>query len=118
MVKDKKQIIEKINFLIDFAISQKNEKNPYIYNYIKICFDLAKKINYRFPSSFHRRICKNCLSIRTIENTKIRVFTIKKNKVKKKQIKLHCLSCNHIKKISVNNKNTKKATNFLLKKPI
>lgn len=118
MVKDKKQVIEKINFLIDFAISQKNKKNPYVYNYIKICMDLAKKINYRLPSSFHRKICRNCFSIRTVENTKIRHFTIKKNNLKKKQIKLHCLSCGHIKKITSTNINNKKITNYQLKKPI
>ncbi|NCP72306.1 hypothetical protein GW835_02855 [archaeon] len=101
MVKDKKKVIEKINFLIDFAISQKQESNPYIYDYINISFNLAKKINYRMPKEIHRKVCKNCFSIRSLENTKIRTLRDKKNGVIVKSIKLHCLSCNHIKKIRV-----------------
>jgi len=101
MAKDKKKVIEKINFLIDFAISQKNENNPYIYDYIKIAFSLSKKVNYRVSYTIHRKICKNCFSIRDLNNTKIRTYSIKVNGKVKKQLKLHCLSCNNIKKISL-----------------
>jgi RNase P subunit RPR2 len=101
MVKDKKKVIEKINFLIDFAISQKEEKNPYIYDYIKISFLLAKNINYRMPKEVHRKVCKKCFSIRSLENTKIRTVREKKNGKFVKYIKINCLSCNHIKKIAL-----------------
>ena len=101
MVKEKKKYIEKINFLIDFAISEKKEKNPYIYDYIKMSFDLAKKVNYRVSKDIHRKVCKKCLTIRTTDNTKIRTERLIVNGKIKKQIKLHCLSCNFIKKISL-----------------
>ncbi len=101
MVKDKKKVIEKINFLIDFAISQKQENNPYIYDYIKISFLLAKNINYRMPKEVHRKVCKKCFSIRSLENTKIRTISEKKNGNIKKYLKINCLSCSYIKKISL-----------------
>ncbi len=101
MVKEKKKIIKKINFLVDFAISEKNNNNPYIYDYIKIAFDLAKKINYRISKDIHRKVCKKCFSIRTTDNTKIRTERLTVNGKIKKQLKLHCLSCNFIKKISL-----------------
>ncbi len=102
MFKDKKKIIEKINFLIDFAISQKDKNNPYIYDYVKISFSLAKKINYRLPSNIHRKVCKKCFTLRSLDNTKIRTERRKVNGKFKKYIKIHCLSCNHIKKIALN----------------
>ena len=69
MVKNKFKIIEKINFLIDFSISEKNKENPYIYDYVKIAFSLAKKINYRMPPQIHRKVCKNCFSLRDIKRS-------------------------------------------------
>jgi len=101
MVKDRKKYIEKIKFLIDFAISEKHENNPYIYDYIKIAFNLGKKINYRMPKEIHRKVCKKCFSIRSLENTKIRTVCEKKDGNMKKYLKIHCLSCNHIKKIAI-----------------
>lgn len=101
MSKNKSKIVEKINFLIDFAISEKNKNNPYIYDYIKISFSLAKKINYRFPSNIHRKVCKNCFSLRDSNNTLIRIEKRKVSKNLRKYIKLHCLSCSYIKKIKI-----------------
>lgn len=101
MVKDKKKVIEKINFLIDFAISQKQENNPYIYDYIRISFDIAKKVNYRLSKDIHRKVCKKCFSIRSVENTKIRTVREKKNGVFVKYLTLNCLSCNYLKKIKI-----------------
>jgi RNase P subunit RPR2 len=100
MVKDNKKI-EKINFLIDFAISEKKENNPYIYDYIKIAFRLAKKIKYPLSKEIHRKVCKKCFTLRDLENTKIRTERRKVNGEYRKYIKLHCLSCSYIKKIRV-----------------
>jgi len=101
---NKSLIIKKINFLIDFAISESKNtdfKNPYIYNYIKIAFRLAKKINYRIPASIHMKVCKNCYTLRNIDNTKYKIESRVVNKTKKRYLKLHCLSCDYIKKINV-----------------
>ncbi len=104
MVKNKDIIKKKIAFLIDFAVKQSKDttfSNPFIYDYIKIAFKLAKKINYRLPSSIHRKVCKKCYSIRTTDNTKIRAENRIVNKKKQKYLKIHCLACGNIKKINL-----------------
>ena len=93
--------IDKINFLIDFAIRESKGNNPYIYDYIEIAFRLARKINYRLPADIHLKVCKKCHTLRNSENTKIRMESRKINGVIKKYIKLHCLNCNYIKKINL-----------------
>lgn len=101
MHKDKKKIIEKIHFLVDFAISQNKENNPYVYDYIRLAFELAKKVNYRLPSEIHKKVCKKCYSLRSCTNTSIRTITQKKNKSFVKYLKYTCFHCNFVKKIKV-----------------
>jgi len=103
MVKNKDSIKQKIFLLIDFAIFENENKkiNPYIKRYVKLAFELAKKINYRIPKETHKLVCKNCFEIRTIENTKIRITKGKVNHNLKRYLSLHCLSCGYVKKISI-----------------
>ncbi|HOD89668.1 MAG TPA: hypothetical protein PKK56_01105 [archaeon] len=121
-MKDKEKIKNKIFYLIDFAIDQKNKNNPYITEYIKIAIDLAKSINFRLPPEIHLKVCKNCYSLRGSENTLIRTETRKVNKKYQKYLKLHCLYCGNIKKINLSKlqgqeKNNLKNNSFLLNNP-
>jgi len=103
MVKNKDVIRKKISYLIDFAISEKKNRknNPYIRRYVQLAFELAKKINYRFPKETHMLVCKNCYELRDLNNTKTRIIRNKINHKTKKYVSLHCLSCNYVKKISI-----------------
>jgi RNase P subunit RPR2 len=97
MYKNKQKLIEKIFFLIDFAVSEKNKDNPYVKEYVELAFRIAKKANYRVPQEIHQKVCKNCFVIRNSENTRYRIETKNKNKY----LKMHCLECDCIKKIKV-----------------
>ncbi len=97
MYKDKKKLVEKISFLIDFAIEEKDKNNPYIEEYVSLAFRIAKKINYRLPKEIHQKVCKHCLKLRTPENTIYRIESRNKNKY----LKMHCLDCDSIKKIKL-----------------
>ena len=103
MSKNKQLIKDKVHYLVDFAVSEFNsdKPNPYVYDYVKLSFKLAKTINYRIPKQIHRKVCKKCNSIRNIENTKIRTERRKVNGVYRKYIKINCLSCGNIKKIAI-----------------
>ncbi|MFA5746103.1 MAG: ribonuclease P Rpr2/Rpp21/SNM1 subunit [archaeon] len=92
---------KRISFLIDFAISEYNLKtgNPHLKEYVELAFDIAKKINYRFPKELHLKVCKYCFTIRTTKNTKYRTQVIIKDHKKSKYMKIHCLECNKIKKL-------------------
>ena len=103
MVKNKDVIKKKISYLIDFAISENksHKSNPYIKRYVKLAFEFAKKINYRVPKEIHELVCKNCFEIRNVNNTKTRITRGKVNHKVKKYLQLHCISCNYVKKISI-----------------
>jgi len=103
MVKNKDGIKKKIFYLIDFAISENkyHKSNPYIKKYVKLAFELAKKINYRVPKEIHKLVCKNCFEIRNASNTKTRITRGKVNHKIKKYVSLHCQACNYVKKISI-----------------
>lgn len=92
---------KRISFLIDFAISEhnSNKENPHIKEYVELAFEIAKKINYRFPKELHLKVCKYCFAIRTSKNTKYRTEVQLKNHLKQKYVKIHCLECDKIKKI-------------------
>jgi RNase P subunit RPR2 len=104
MLKNRQENIQKINYLIDFAINEnkhKNKVNPYIKDYIIAAFRLAKKINYRLPDIIHYKVCKNCYSLRTPDNTIYRIVNLKKNKKVNKYLKIHCKNCGYVKKINL-----------------
>jgi RNase P subunit RPR2 len=110
MALNKRQLKEKIFFILDFALNENefHKDNPYIVDYIKIIFRIAKKINYRLPSEFHYKVCKNCYCIRNFTNTTIRIENFKKSNKINKFVKLHCKNCDYIKKINFSKHNLKK----------
>lgn len=106
MSKDSKKIKEKIDFLLNFVKQQSKEDNPYIKEYLMLIVELSKKINYRLPKKAHILFCKHCFSLRTIENTKIRVVRHKKNGAIQRYLTLHCKECDQIKKINLTKLNS------------
>lgn len=100
---NKDNLKKRFFFLIDFAIKEyySDSKNPYIQEYLKLAFDISKKINYRVPKEIHLKVCKYCYNVRDSNNTKIRTITETKNKEKQKFQKIHCLNCDKIKKIKL-----------------
>lgn len=103
MSETKDALKKRFTFLIDFAILEYNNKtdNPYITEYIELAFEISKKINYRVSKDIHLKVCKYCFNIRDSKNTKYRTVTEIKNHKKQKYLKIHCLNCNHLKKIKV-----------------
>jgi len=101
MSKDSRKIKEKIDFLLSFVKEQAKQDNPYIEEYLQLIVELSKKINYRLPKKAHILFCKHCFSLRTLENTNIRVIRHKKNGQLQKYLSLHCKSCGKIKKINL-----------------
>lgn len=101
MANTKEKLKERFSFLIDFAILESDKNNPYVTEYVELAFNISKKINYRVPKTTHLKVCKFCYQVRTAENTKTRTITQKKNNKFNKYLKLHCLSCDNIKKIKI-----------------
>jgi RNase P subunit RPR2 len=97
VLKNKQKMINKIHFLIDFAIQEENKNNPYIQEYVQLAIRISQKIKYKLPLEIHQKICKRCYIIRNSKNTRYRTET----KNNKKFLKITCLNCDYIKKIKI-----------------